>query len=55
MFFEVKRDSRRKKRILLHVQSAYLLDTLTDRKKKAGKVRFHVLLKAAYEGRKIKG
>ncbi len=55
VFFEVKRDSRRKKRVLLHVQSAYLLDTLTDRKKKAGKVRFHVLLKAAYEGRKIKG
>ena len=55
VFFEVKKDSRRKKRILLHVQSAYLLDTLTDRKKKAGKVRFHVLLKAAYEGRKIRG
>ncbi len=55
VFFEVKADSRRKKRLLLHVQSAYLLDTLTERKKKAGKVRFHVLLKAAYEGRKIKG
>jgi hypothetical protein len=55
VFFEAKRDSRRKRRVLLYVQSAYLLDTLTDRKKKASKVRFHILLKAAYEGRKIKG
>jgi hypothetical protein len=55
VFFEVERDNRRKRRVLLRVQSAYILDTLTQRQKKAGKVGFNVLLKAAYEGRCIRG
>lgn len=55
VFFEVEKDRRRKKRVLLRIQSAYLLDALTSRQKKAGKVRFDVLLRATYEGRRLKG
>ncbi|MHB1091719.1 hypothetical protein [Thiobacillus sp.] len=55
VFFEVERDTRRKKRVLLRVQSAYILETLTHRQQKAGKVSFNALLKAAYEGRSIRG
>lgn len=55
VFFEVERDSRRKKRVLLRVQSAYVLEVLTRRQQTAGKVSFNVLLKAAYEGRAIRG
>lgn len=55
VFFEVEKDSRRKRRLLLRIQSAYILDELTQRQKKAGKVRFTVLLKAAYERRPIRG
>lgn len=54
VFFEVTRDHKRRKRLLLHVQSAYELSELTKRQAKAGKVRFPILLKAAYEGRKLK-
>ena len=55
IFFEVEKDRTRKRRVLLRVQSAYILETLTHRKQKAGKVRFNVLLKATYEGRGIRG
>lgn len=55
VFFEVEKDRSRKKRLLLRVQSAYILEALTHRKQKAGKVSFNVLLKAAYEGRVIRG
>lgn len=55
VFFEVKKDSRRKKRLILRVESAYRVDELTPRQKNAGKVNFDVLLRATYEGRKIKG
>lgn len=55
VFFEVTRDSKRRKRLLLHVQSAYELTELTQRQAKAGKVKFATLLKAAYERRKLKG
>lgn len=53
VFFDVTKDRKRKRRLLLHVQSAYGLDVLSDRQKKAGKVRFVKLLRAAFEGRKI--
>lgn len=53
VFFDVTKDAKRKKRLLLHVQSAYTLDTYTDRQKKAGKVRFVKLLRAAYKGEKV--
>ena len=55
VFFEVKRDKRRKRRLLLYVQSAYRLERLTHRLVKAAKVRFATLLRAAYEGRRIHG
>jgi len=55
VFFEVRRDNRRRKRLLLHVQSAYELTELTIRQSKAKKVKFPTLLRAAYEGRKLRG
>lgn len=54
LFFEVLKDQKRKKRILLRVQSAYVLKSITEAQKKARKVNLNVLLKAVYEGRKIK-
>lgn len=54
VFFEIARDHRRKRRLLLHVQSAYALDGLTKRQKKAGKVSFSTLVRAAYARRKIR-
>lgn len=47
MFFEVKRDRTRKRRMLLRVQSAYLLESPSKRLLKADKMRFHVILKRA--------
>lgn len=55
IFFEVKKDTRRKKRILLHVQSAYRLDSVRKRLEKAGKATFKTLLRKAYLGEKIRG
>lgn len=55
IFFEATKDKHRKKRVIMHVQSAYILDVLTQRQQKAGKVTFKALLKAVYEGRKIRG
>jgi hypothetical protein len=55
-YFEVTKDTRRKKRLLLRVQSAYPLDQpMTKRQQKAGKVKFATLVKAIYEGRGIAG
>jgi len=51
VFFEVKRDKRRKRRLLLYVQSAYRLESLSHRLAKAGKVRFATLLRKTYQGR----
>lgn len=47
MFFEVKRDRTRKRRMLLRVQSAYLLESPSRRLLNANKMRFHVILKRA--------
>lgn len=54
VYFEVKKDKQRKGRMILRIQSAYLLSHLTNRYKSAKKVRFNVLVKAIYEGRKIR-
>lgn len=54
VFFEVEKDKKRRGRIILRVQSAYLLNGLTKRQKAAKKVRFEVLIKAEFEGRKIR-
>lgn len=48
VFFEVKRDRKRKRRVLLRVQSAYILDEPSNRLLKADKMRFQVILKRAY-------
>lgn len=54
VFFTVTKDKKRKKRLLLRVQSAYPLKELTPTLLKASKVNLDVLLRATYEGRKIK-
>jgi hypothetical protein len=55
VFFDVERDKSRKRRLLLRIQSAYVLtDGLTRRQRQAKKVSWKALLKAAYEGRKIR-
>jgi hypothetical protein len=48
VFFEVKKDSVRRRRMLLRVQSAYILDKPNKRLLKADKMRFQVVLKRAY-------
>lgn len=48
VFFEVKRDRKRKRRVLLRVQSAYILDEPSKRLLKADKMKFQVILKRAY-------
>jgi len=49
VFFEVEKDARRRKRVLLRIQSAYLLQTPKHRLLKAEKINFHILLKNAYK------
>lgn len=48
VFFEVKKDRVRRKRMLLRVQSAYILDKPSKRLLKADKRRFQVILRRAY-------
>ena len=50
IFFEVEKDKKRKKRLLLRIQSAYRMDALKKRLAKAGKIRFATLLRKAYQG-----
>ncbi len=55
VFFDVEKDKHRQRRLMLRVQSAYLLDGgLTKRQQSAKRVRLKTLLKAAYEGRTIR-
>jgi len=48
MFFEVKKDRFRKRRMLLRVQSAYVLENPSRRQLDAKKMRFHIILKRAH-------
>jgi hypothetical protein len=48
VFFEVERDKRRQKRVLLRIQSAYLLEQKSKRLEQAEKINFSVLLRRAY-------
>jgi hypothetical protein len=48
VFFELKKDSVRRKRMLLRVQSAYVLETPSKRLLNADKMRFQVIMKRAY-------
>ncbi|TGN97095.1 hypothetical protein PL79_013545 [Burkholderia sp. USMB20] len=55
VFFEVSKDRARKRRLVLRVQSAYLLEgDLTKRQRDARKVALRTLLRASLEGRKIR-
>jgi len=55
VFFDVEKDQQRRQRLILRVQSAYVLDQgLTRRQKEAKKIRLTTLLKAAHEGRTIR-
>jgi len=55
VFFEVEKDRARRQRLILRVQSAYLLERgLNKRQRQAKKVAFKTLLRATYEGRKIR-
>jgi hypothetical protein len=55
VFFEVEKDKNRKRRLLLRIQSAYVLGAgLTRRQEDAGKVRFDTLLRTAYQGKRIR-
>ncbi|WP_413195413.1 hypothetical protein [Pararobbsia alpina] len=56
VFFDVRRDQTRKRRLILQIQSAYVPCSTSHRPiKHAGKVGFGTLLRAAYTGRKIRG
>jgi hypothetical protein len=48
VFFIAEKDNKRSKRVLLRVQSAYLLEVQTRRQQKAEKISFRKLLKRAY-------
>nr|WKF61473.1 hypothetical protein HUO10_006004 [Paraburkholderia busanensis] len=55
VFFEVEKDRSRRQRLILRIQSAYLLENeLTKRQRQAKKVSFRTLLRAAYVRRAIK-
>ncbi len=55
VFFEVSKDRTRKRRLVLRVQSTYLLEgDLTKRQRDARKVALRTLLRASLEGRKIR-
>jgi hypothetical protein len=47
MFFEVKKDRSRKRRMLLRVQSAYILENPSKRLLESRKMRFRIILKRA--------
>ena len=48
VFFELERDKIRQKRVLLRIQSAYILEQTTKRLQQAEKINFRVLLRKAY-------
>lgn len=52
IFFEVVKDTRRKHRLLLRVQSAYLMERVSKQLQDARKMNFSVILKRAYTGRR---
>lgn len=53
VFFDIKKDPFKRKRLLLRVQSAYGLERFTARQLKAKKVRFSTLIKSVFESRPI--
>ena len=54
VFFVAEADRIRRKRVLLRVQSAYILEGLTRRQEAAKKVGFDVLIRKAYVGERVR-
>jgi hypothetical protein len=55
VFFDVEKNKARRQRLVLRIQSAYLLErNLTKRQRQAKRVALTTLLRATYEGRKIR-
>ncbi|HEX7908091.1 MAG TPA: hypothetical protein VF534_08370 [Paraburkholderia sp.] len=55
VFFEVEKDRTRRQRLILRIQSAYVLEQeLTKRQRQAKRVALKTLLRATYEGRRIR-
>lgn len=54
VFFDVKKDAHKRRRLLLRVQSAYGLKKFNARQLKAKKVRFSTLIKSVFECRSIR-
>ncbi len=54
VFFEVFRDIKRKRRLLLQVQSAYVKDQISYRQRERRRVSFFTILKAVGSGKRIK-
>ncbi|WP_431101595.1 hypothetical protein [Roseateles noduli] len=54
VFFEVFRDKKRKRRLLLHVQSAYAKELFDHRRRERRRVSILTILKATGLGRKVK-
>lgn len=53
VFFEIKKDKKRRGRILLRIQSAYVKERLNNRLKNGQRVNFQVLVRATYQEKKI--
>lgn len=54
VFFGAKKDERRKRRVMLRVESAYPVEALTRRQRESKKVRFHVLVRTIHDGKQIR-
>ncbi|OWQ47562.1 hypothetical protein CDL60_09055 [Roseateles noduli] len=54
VFFQVLRDLKRKRRLLLQVQSAYMKEAIRRRPQERRKVSFFTILKATNAGKKLK-
>lgn len=54
VFFDVRKDRARKKRLILRIESAYAIDSMTRKQKDAKKVRLQILLKSVYNGKPIR-
>jgi hypothetical protein len=56
IFFETHKDRSRRRRMVLRIQSAYVLDDgLTKRQAKAQRIGFSTLLRTTYQGKKLRG
>lgn len=54
VFFSVRKDRSRSKRLIMHIDSAYPIPALSNNQKKSKKVNLRTLLKTVYKGKAIK-